>query len=296
VADITKYIDLITSEHADKPKFVATVKLFAQEFADDIELTNNIPFLFDVDNAIGVQLDSVGEWIGITRYLNTQLTNIFFSWDSPGLGWDQGQWRGPFDPTTGTTRLDDDHYRILLKAKIVANQWDGTIGNAYEAWDTIFASEGITILIQDGTPARISEFQWDPPTIYQGWDYGAWAPTGGWNGYQVTGGMSMDIILIAPSLPQPPPLTYFAWDESLKGWDEAWWDITPQPWVGPNIDSVTRALFTGGYLTLQPAGVRVNYVVQSIAGLPIFAFDVPATATGKLAGWDTGAWGLITQG
>ncbi|MGC7970039.1 DUF2612 domain-containing protein, partial [Salmonella enterica] len=72
-----------------------------------------LPFDFDLDQAIGVQLDAVGEWVGISRNITVPLAGVYFSFDIAGLGFDQGVWKGPFDPDTGLTTLDDDTYRLL---------------------------------------------------------------------------------------------------------------------------------------------------------------------------------------
>jgi hypothetical protein len=134
-----EYLKLITSEHADKPRFVSTVSVSA----DASTLIKNLldgmrSGTFDLDDAVGVQLDTVGEWVGISRNIDTPITNVYFSFDIEGLGFDQGAWKGPFDPTDGITRLDDDTYRLLLRARIGANQWDGTMESSKEILDLIF--------------------------------------------------------------------------------------------------------------------------------------------------------------
>jgi hypothetical protein len=148
-AQLTDYTSLITSEHADKPKFMAMVSLLAQWGVDRRNLLASIPGLFDVDNAVGQQLDWTGQWIGQSRNIKTPLTGVYFSFDTAGVGFDQGTWFGPFDPTTGLTSLPDDSYRTLLYATIAANNWDGTVPGAYTAWNTIFQPLGYQILISD---------------------------------------------------------------------------------------------------------------------------------------------------
>jgi hypothetical protein len=215
--DITPYLDLITSEHRDKPRFIATISATLQPMADAQAVLATIPGLFDLDVAVGSQLDEVGEWVGQTRYLSTPLTGVYFSFDTAGLGFDQGVWQGPFDPSTGVVALQDEPYRTLLRAVIAANHWDGTIPSAYAAWNIIFAGTGYSILIQD------------------------------------FGDMTMLFGLI-----------------------------------GPTLDSVTKALLTGGYLTLKPSGVKIaGYVIPSVEGAPLFGFDVDNPT---ISGFDTGAW------
>jgi hypothetical protein len=149
MAALTDYTSLITSEHQSAPKFMAMVSLLAQWAVDRRNLLSSIPGLYDIDNAVGQQLDRVGEWVGVSRNLSLPLTGVYFSLDTDGVGFDQGTWLGPYDPTTGLVALPDDQYRILLYATIAANTWDGTVPGAYNAWSTIFQPMGYSILITD---------------------------------------------------------------------------------------------------------------------------------------------------
>lgn len=142
------YTDLITSEHSDRPDFVATVDATTQAVVDIEAILALLPEKFDIDVATGVQLDAVGLWIGRTRRVATPLTGVYFTWGAPGPGWGDGVWQGQFDPDSGLVDLDDDSYRTLLKAKIAANSWDGTIPGAYAVWEGAF-NDGSIIIIQD---------------------------------------------------------------------------------------------------------------------------------------------------
>jgi len=149
LGDVTPYLDRITSEHRSKPKFIAMVGGVLQPLADSQGLLNTLIALYDLDVAVGVQLDVIGKWIGQSRNLSVPLTGVYFSFDTAGVGFDQGTWHGPFDPVNDVVTLPDDAYRTLLRATIAANGWDGTIGGAYAAWNILFAGTGFGILIQD---------------------------------------------------------------------------------------------------------------------------------------------------
>lgn len=148
MAAATDYTSLITSEHSSKPRFSAMVAAVAQCFVDQINVLQSIPAAFDLDSAVGVQLDAVGLWAGITRQVKTPLS-VYFSFDTANLGFDQGSWQGPFDPSTGLTSLDDATFRTLIRAKIAANSWDGTIPGAASAYANLFNGSGSYIFIQD---------------------------------------------------------------------------------------------------------------------------------------------------
>jgi len=150
MATVDDYTGLITSEHNQKPKFMATVGALVQGHADLTNALQAMPGAFDLDAAVGVQLDAVGQWVGITRNVATPLTGVYFSLDVDGLGFDVGVWQGPYDPDSGITSLDDDTYRLLIRAKIAANSWDGTLGGSARILQIIFpASSGTKIFIVD---------------------------------------------------------------------------------------------------------------------------------------------------
>jgi hypothetical protein len=133
-----QYLDLITSEHQDLPLYTAFLSVFLQGQVDLQNVLTSLPAAFDVDSAVGVQLDQVGVRVGISRAVSTPLTSVYFSWDTDGLGWDQATWQGEFDPDTGITLLSDEAYRQVIKGKIAANHWDGTVAGAKEVWEMAF--------------------------------------------------------------------------------------------------------------------------------------------------------------
>ncbi|KVO64978.1 hypothetical protein WJ78_17810 [Burkholderia ubonensis] len=141
MAELNEYTALITSEHRDKPRFAATVAAVVQPLVDQMNMLASMPGKFDLDVAIGDQLDTVGLWVGVSRRIRTPLTGIYFSFDTVGLGCDQGIWKGPFDPDTGLTVLDDDTYRLVIRAKIGANRWDGTLASSAAILNSIFGSD-----------------------------------------------------------------------------------------------------------------------------------------------------------
>ncbi|WP_241300982.1 DUF2612 domain-containing protein [Burkholderia cenocepacia] len=141
MADLTEYTELITSEHSHKPRFMAVVATLVQPLVDQMNLIESMPGKFDLDVAVGDQLDTLGVWVGVSRKIRTPLTGIYFSFDIAGLGFDQGTWKGPFDPDTGLTVLDDDTYRLVIRAKIGANHWDGTLEQSAAILNSIFDTD-----------------------------------------------------------------------------------------------------------------------------------------------------------
>lgn len=144
---IPDYTGLIISQHALKPKFAATVGLSVEPFVALQAMDAEAISATTIDNARGVQLDWIGEWVGITRNVPTPISGVYFSWNTTiAEGWNNGIWKGEFDPTTGLSQLPDNDYRILIKAKIKANNSSGTIPEIYDILDAAFPGVAIDVI------------------------------------------------------------------------------------------------------------------------------------------------------
>lgn len=118
-----KYLNIVTSQHRDKPKFIAWLTDNLDKSEDIYQMLQNTIDDFDIDTAVGNQLDIIGELVGRSRNLN-------------------------FQPTDGSNPvLEDNDYRNYLKARILQNQWDGTIKDMQEIFATIFPNS--QLIIQD---------------------------------------------------------------------------------------------------------------------------------------------------
>jgi hypothetical protein len=145
-----EYIALIPSFNAGKPRFVNTLAALIQPLIDAQDLLASLTADFDLDTAVGVQLDIVGQWLGRTRYLTEPITGVYFAFHTPTDpvqrdGFDQGIWLGPYDPTTKIIAMPDDAYRKILKLQAIANHWDGTVPSIQEAFNNVFPG----VVVQD---------------------------------------------------------------------------------------------------------------------------------------------------
>lgn len=123
---IDKYLNNITSQHRDKPKFIGWLSSNLTIIDGIYNALKTMDEKFDIDNAIGNQLDVLGTIIGRERTLDFQPLN-------------------GYDPV-----LDDETYRVLLKAKIAMNNWDGTIPQMYTIWNDIFGLDNdLSLQLQD---------------------------------------------------------------------------------------------------------------------------------------------------
>ncbi|CAI3619239.1 DUF2612 domain-containing protein [Clostridium neonatale] len=129
---IDKYLDNITSQHRDKPKYIAWLSSSLTIIDHAYIMTKNMDNDFDLDNAVGQQLDILGQVIGRKRTLNFQPLN-------------------DHNPV-----LDDETYRLVLKSKVAMNMWDGKTESAYEIWNNIF--DDIGLQLQDNQDMSLTAY------------------------------------------------------------------------------------------------------------------------------------------
>jgi hypothetical protein len=141
------YTGLIISQHADKPNFAATVGIAVEPFCGLQSMETTAITATTIDTARGVQLDWIGQWVGIGRRVPVPIAGVYFSWNTTvAEGWNSGVWKGEFDPTTGLTDLPDADYRVLIKAKILANNSSGSIPEIYAILDAAFPGVVIDVI------------------------------------------------------------------------------------------------------------------------------------------------------
>lgn len=115
------YLRLLTSEYQNSPKLNAFLTAMLQKFDDISQCQVVMDMAFDVDNAVGAQLDVLGVIVGASRVVG-------------------------FQPSGGASpQLDDATYRIYIKARAALNQWDGTMDGLQAVWATLFPGGRIII-------------------------------------------------------------------------------------------------------------------------------------------------------
>lgn len=209
------YLDLITPYFSKQPDFTAMISADVSPMVQVQALLSAMIPLFDLDTPpVGDQLDIIGLWAGITRNVVIPTTGIYFAWNSTAaLGWNSGSWE-PIPPPSEITSLPDDAYLLLIRAKIAANNWNGTTDGLYAIYALLFPDN--VVLIQD----------------YQNMTYAI-----GITGPALS---AISIALLAggyiPLRPEGVLITgyyfpvdanpAFAWDvenDNLEGWDEGSW-------------------------------------------------------------------------
>lgn len=125
------YSNLLASQYRNSPKFNKWLQAVLSIANDISNCLTNMNSAFDLDFAIGVQLDTLGLIVGVNRTV-------------------------PFQPSNGISPiLDDTTYRLLIKATIFNNSWNGTIGALYPIWENLFPGGRITIIDNQNMTADV---------------------------------------------------------------------------------------------------------------------------------------------
>lgn len=127
------YMDLLTHQYSapSSPKLNAFLYLLLKKLDDVTFCLANMDTALDLDYAVGAQLDLLGTIAQASRTVG-------------------------FQPSGGVSPvLDDDTYRLYIKAKIAQNQWDGTIDSLYAIWQQLFPDGTIVIADQQNMTAVI---------------------------------------------------------------------------------------------------------------------------------------------
>jgi hypothetical protein len=96
-----QYTDLLIKQYWEKPNAFAEIEMQADTWEAINDLATDLSTAFDVDTAIGKQLDIIGKRVGISRVVTEVL---------PGY--------------TGLV-LDDDDYRLFIRVKVAKNNSSG---------------------------------------------------------------------------------------------------------------------------------------------------------------------------
>ena len=140
IEEVTKaYKDLLIIQYSQKPKAKATIDLFVRTLLNN-DIYSQVQNAFNLETAIGNQLDVIGRYVGIDRFysLEGQLVGDFFSMTSySSLGTDDEVGMttyadyntdvggfATYEDLRSSQKLDDDTYRIFLKLRIIQNNSD----------------------------------------------------------------------------------------------------------------------------------------------------------------------------
>ena len=158
---IEYYQDLLIVQYHDKPKAKAMIKAEMEETLANL-LDIQVRDAFDVDTAVGVQLDIIGKWVGVDRIFKGQMfdNQAWFSltrYNEPTTPLQGGFSRfDNFDTLEGgfltydfiiatKSKINDTDFRLLIKLKIIRNNTKHSPKDIDEAMYKLFADTLYTV-------------------------------------------------------------------------------------------------------------------------------------------------------
>ncbi len=119
-----------TQQFKNKPIFDAHINIFITEITEIQDMLQDLIGLRSLETAVGSQLDMIGAIVGQPRVLVDFSLFPFFGFDGAdqaqtfGSLYDAalgGTWKSISDSEGASFEVDDDTYRFIIKARIVAN-------------------------------------------------------------------------------------------------------------------------------------------------------------------------------
>lgn len=147
------YYDLLIFQYQDKPKFKAELLALLEKFEDSKKLGDALLAGFDIDIAIGKQLDIIGKIVGLSRKTEDIIPKEYFGFkdiniNATGFG---GSFYKFGDEIYTDLELNDNDYRFFLKAKIANNFMKNNIHKINEIIDYLFNSNAYVVDNRDTT-------------------------------------------------------------------------------------------------------------------------------------------------
>lgn len=121
---VKSYLDLLIFQYQDKPKIRAELELLVGKFEDVKKLDDSLPIAFDIDKAVGKQLDVIGRIVGLPRKTDNVIPKVYFGFydeNSNAVGFGDGAFYTFESEQYSDLELNDTDYRFFLKAKISIN-------------------------------------------------------------------------------------------------------------------------------------------------------------------------------
>ncbi|MBE0469605.1 MAG: DUF2612 domain-containing protein [Methyloprofundus sp.] len=128
---IEYYKNLLIKQYWQKPKASKEIGIIAGGYSDAYTILKNIAEGFDVDTAVGNQLDIVGSVVGLSREVPEALLKIQFGFSNNpnSVGFaskfdstrQSATFSSKFAKQYTTLQLNDFDYRFFIQAKIASN-------------------------------------------------------------------------------------------------------------------------------------------------------------------------------
>lgn len=143
-------------QYRGKPKANSTVKTISDEVSKVYQSAVDMGDILNIDTARGYALDLVGYHVGVNRSLASFIPRKFFGFAKTGqLGFNEGKFYRYGESTGESTRLGDEDFRFMIKAKILKNYQIGAIEDITNSISFLFGRDARIIDNYDMTMTAI---------------------------------------------------------------------------------------------------------------------------------------------
>lgn len=128
---IDRYVNLLIKQYWEKPKAKAEIALLAEQWESLYDFYNSFEREFDLDFARGVQLDTIGKIVGVSRNVSQVVEKIRFGFDGMdnargfadlfNINIESAEFFDLFELPFTDLQLDDTQFRFFIRAKVAVN-------------------------------------------------------------------------------------------------------------------------------------------------------------------------------
>lgn len=113
----------LLAQYQDKPIMYALIESICEEMDEIDVVINDLNTKRWIDTAEGVQLDGLGDIVERDRIVNQSIQLTFFGFEGQpnSLGFGQARFRSAEESYLSSSKLSDDEYRLVLRAKVFKN-------------------------------------------------------------------------------------------------------------------------------------------------------------------------------
>lgn len=117
-------------QYSNKPNAISTITAITEEFELIYNNSNILDIAYNLDTAVGKQLDIIGKIVGISRNVPFSVPKKYFGFDGHLNSYPFGSkfnvvasypFRSKFEIPYSNGQLNDNDYRFFIKAKIIKN-------------------------------------------------------------------------------------------------------------------------------------------------------------------------------
>jgi len=161
---VKQELSRIAMQYKERPKFEAAITAVMQQFNDVEAAFFQLYGIVDIETATGVNLDNIGDIVGVTRSVPDGLQLAFFGFtDTPealpygeeGVANIGGRFYEEGEPFTSTTVLGDPEFRLLIRAKIVKNHSKGSVEDIIAGLVYMFNVPGTPVVPHPLQPGEV---------------------------------------------------------------------------------------------------------------------------------------------